>query len=228
MLKVFCVIFIILFILLVNDNKFKKKEKLEGLKNLENFCKTIVDSINPSTYKPNKIDPVINPVEDPNFNKIDYGKKYFNDFTKKSNKVTFDPLVKNIDAKYQLYGDNLFTFHPAGTIDKETNIMSNKNKAKTHLTGRQAVITGPEIDQKVNLNIMNYVNNPINSNKTIKDIYDELTNDNRLVTTKDIDNLEAFTKKDDFILGEKYGATRFDTYSIIQNLDDNLGDKRFW
>ena len=50
--------------------------------------------------------------------------------------------------------------------------------------------------------------------QTIKQIYDEITNDNRLNLQQNLDNLEAYTNRSDFIIGEKYGATRFDTYSV--------------
>ena len=72
----------------------------------------------------------------------------------------------------------------------------------------------PNVDQTVNLNIMDYVNDTESKNKTIKEIYDDLTNDNRLVLQEDLDNLQTANFNDNFVIGEKYGATRFDTYSV--------------
>ena len=50
--------------------------------------------------------------------------------------------------------------------------------------------------------------------RTIKDIYDEITNDSRLDLQKNLDNLEVINNRNDYILGEQYGSTRFDTYAL--------------
>ena len=52
------------------------------------------------------------------------------------------------------------------------------------------------------------------SGRTIKDIYDDITNDSRLELQKNLDDLQAFSNRNDYNLGEKYGATRFDTYAV--------------
>ena len=56
-------------------------------------------------------------------------------------------------------------------------------------------------------NIIHYPND-----KYIKDIYDDLTNDNRLELQQNLDNLDANDIRNDYIIGTKYGNTKFDTY----------------
>ena len=58
---------------------------------------------------------------------------------------------------------------------------------------------------------MNHTNRGVN--KTIKDIYDEITNDNRNLNTN-LDNLDAYDSADNYKIDQKYGSTHFDTYSI--------------
>ena len=110
---------------------------------------------------------------------------------------------------HKLYADALFTFGPAKKI------ISNNH---------------PTIDQTISSNIINYVkqgiesvpdNHSINGCKinnmqgeTIKQIYDDITNDNRFEFQQNLDDVEANNMRDDFVIGEKYGATRFDTYSV--------------
>ena len=60
---------------------------------------------------------------------------------------------------------------------------------------------------------MNYANQGVN--KTIKDIYDEITEDNRLKLQTNLDDLNAYDSNDNFNIKERYGHTNFDTYSII-------------
>jgi hypothetical protein len=116
-------------------------------------------------------------------------------------------------GKYTLYADNLFTFEPA-------------KKLLTNDT--------PNIDQTISSNIKNYVEHGVESfdnnqitnennctininhmnGKTIKEIYDDITNDGRMQFQQNLDDLEANDNRNDFIIGEKYGATRFDTYSV--------------
>lgn len=112
-------------------------------------------------------------------------------------------------SNHKLYADALFTFEPAKKI------ISNDH---------------PTIDQTISLNIINYVEQGIESvpdnhsmngckinnmqGKTIKQIYDDITNDNRFEFQQNLDDVEANNMRNDFIIGEKYGATRFDTYSV--------------
>lgn len=100
------------------------------------------------------------------------------------NKENFD-----INPKYKLYGDDNLDFKRAGIIKDPTNI-----------------------DQTVNINITNHTNNGIN--KTIKEIYDELTNDNRLKLQTNLDDLETYDLTDNYNIKERYANSRFDTYSI--------------
>lgn len=131
-------------------------------------------------------------------------------------KVNFSPII-NTESKYKLYHNSLFTPNPAPKLYSE-------NK--------------PIIDQTINTNIQNYINkgiqsvpidyaNPSNTSvenidltkinmkgKTIKEIYDEITQDSRLDLQKNLDDLQAFNNRNDYMLGEKYGTTRFDTYAL--------------
>ena len=129
------------------------------------------------------------------FISVDFGQEYIdrNKNKNKKVKVDFNPIIKTTDTKYKLYGDNLFVPETAGKIENDD---------------------VPNIDQTVNVNIIDYVNGPESKNKTIKEIYDDITNDNRLVLQEDLDNLQAANVNDKFVIGEKYGATRFDTYSV--------------
>lgn len=110
---------------------------------------------------------------------------------------------------HKLYGDALFTFKPAKKI------ISNDH---------------PTIDQTISSNIINYIEQGIESvpdnhtmngckinnmqGKTIKQIYDDITNDNRFEFQQNLDDVEANNARDDYIIGRKYGCTRFDTYSV--------------
>ena len=62
-------------------------------------------------------------------------------------------------------------------------------------------------DNNIVLDMNNFKNN-----QTIKSIYDELTNDNRL--EYNLDNLEANNIKENYLINNRYGTTNFDTYSI--------------
>ena len=131
-------------------------------------------------------------------------------------KVKFNPIISNPESKYKLYHDSLFTPKSAPKLYSENT---------------------PIVDQSINTNIIDYVNkgkqsipidyeNPSNTvdninisninmkGRTIKDIYDEITNDSRLDLQKNLDNLEVINNRNDYILGEKYGSTRFDTYAL--------------
>jgi hypothetical protein len=130
-------------------------------------------------------------------NGLDYSTK--GAYMSPKNKIDYNP--KN---KYKKYEDALWHFEPAGKV-------INKD-----------VLT---IDQSIGSNITNFINNGIVSNedidnidtksKTIKEIYDAITNDNRLELQKNLDDLDANSgKKETYNIKEKYGATRFDTYSL--------------
>ena len=60
---------------------------------------------------------------------------------------------------------------------------------------------------------MNHTNKEID--KTIKEIYDELTNDNRLKLQTNLDDLETYDTTDNYNIKGKYANSSFDTYSII-------------
>jgi hypothetical protein len=71
------------------------------------------------------------------------------------------------------------------------------------------------IPKSIENNIVLDINNSIkrNKNNTIKSIYDELTNDNRLEKMNNLDNLEANNIKETYLINNRYGTTNFDTYS---------------
>lgn len=138
--------------------------------------------------------------------------------------LKFDPISVNIDSKYKLYGDVNLDFKEGGRIylDNKPNIDQTVDINIKNYINNNEVIEFNDIQYKPDLNIYNHIislnqdNQEIqqNNNKTIKDIYDELTNDNRLELQKNLDDLEAFDGRNDYKINEKYGATRFDTYSI--------------
>jgi hypothetical protein len=72
------------------------------------------------------------------------------------------------------------------------------------------------IPKSIENNIILDINNSIkrNKNNTIKSIYDELTNDNRLEKMDNLDNLEANNIKETYLINNRYGTTNFDTYSL--------------
>jgi len=91
--------------------------------------------------------------------------------------------------RYKLYGEDNLDFKPAGIISDPANI-----------------------DQTVNINIMNHTNK--GTNKTIKDLYDEITEDNRSKLQTNIEDLNAYDPNDNFNIDKKYGHSSFDTYSM--------------
>lgn len=105
---------------------------------------------------------------------------------KKQFEIKINSPPKNQNVVYKLYGEDNLNFKKAGIINNPKNI-----------------------DQTTNINIMNHTNN--NIGKTIKELYDEITNDNR---TQDISNLEPFDSLDNYIINTKtnYGNTNFNTY----------------
>ena len=138
--------------------------------------------------------------------------------------LKFDPISVNIDSKYKLYGDINLDFKEGGRIylDNKPNIDQTVDINIKNYINNNEVIEFNDTQYKPDFNIYNHIislnqdNQEIqqNNNKTIKDIYDELTNDNRLELQKNLNDLEAFDSRNDYKINEKYGATRFDTYSI--------------
>ena len=110
----------------------------------------------------------------------------YNPKIKEKFNVKINPIITN--PKYKLYGEENLDFKKAGIIKQST-----------------------DIDQTTNINIMNHTNSSMN--KTIKDLYDEITNDNRNLDMN-LDNLDAYDPVDNYNIDKKYGATKFDTYSV--------------
>jgi len=113
-------------------------------------------------------------------------KSIYNPKLREKFNVKIDPIITN--SKYKLYGEDNLNFTKAGIVKQPT-----------------------DIDQTTNINIMNHANNSMN--KTIKDLYDEITNDNRNFNLN-LDNLDAYDPADNYNIDKKYGSTHFDTYSI--------------
>ncbi len=179
--------------------------------------------IKPNNLKHQIKEEIFDPELEQIFNKIENTKSYQNQTnTKNKTSVKFNPIVKNPETKYKLYHESLFRTNPAEKL-----FDSNR----------------PLIDQTISQNIMAYMNegietvypnsldinqlnpnqlnpNQLNPNqiktkgRTIKEIYDDITNDGRMNLQQNLDDLEANDKGTEFIIGEKYGATRFDTYSV--------------
>ena len=139
--------------------------------------------------------------------------------------LKFDPVSVNIDSKYKLYGDVNLDYKEAGKIylNDKPNIDQRINTNIINYINKNEINEYNDFQYKSDLNLYNHIislnkdNEEIlqNKEKTIKDIYDELTNDNRLELQQNLDELEAFDEnRNDYRINEKYGATRFDTYSI--------------
>ena len=122
-----------------------------------------------------------------NFNNINFGKKYIKK-NLQSNKHQNKSITNNntTNKKYQTYYDALFTFKPAKKIPNKNN---------------------PDIDQTINNNIKDYIDKGIETTEnlensgmvnkkidktdmTIKEMYDNITNDNRLELQQNLDDLE--------------------------------------
>ena len=151
--------------------------------------------------------------------------------------VQFDPIAKNPETKYKRYHESLFRLKPSEklvdlnkpSIDQtiSQNIMAYTNNGIETIYPNYMDVSNIEIYNfnKIN-NIsestskIHNINDPNNINirkmkgKTIKEIYDDITNDGRMNLQQNLDDLEANDKGSQFIIGEKYGATRFDTYSV--------------
>ena len=176
------------------------------------------------------------------FNKIEKEKSYQNILTKTNtttqvkqtkSSVKFNPIVQNPETKYKLYHESLFRTNPAKKlidsnkpyIDQTVsqNIMSYINDGIETVYPDNLDVNNIVIDNYNEINhLANKIDptNEINLNikkmrgKTIKDIYDDITNDGRMNLQQNLDDLEANDRGTQFIIGEKYGATRFDTYSV--------------
>lgn len=198
----------------VNDPIFNKQTKNNMGPNYDIYIKNKKNEINDENIFKQKHSTINDGNIYRNINEIKLNK-----YKKNPNlqKVNFNPVATNPESKYKLYHDSLFTPNPAPKLYSE-------NK--------------PVVDQTINTNIQNYINkgiqsvpldyaNPSNTaveeidlkkismkGKTIKDIYDEITQDSRLDLQKNLDDLQAFNNRNDYMLGEKYGTTRFDTYAL--------------
>ena len=95
------------------------------------------------------------------------------------------PITQNQHI-FKLYGEDNLNFKKAGIIKDVKNI-----------------------DQTTNINIMDHTNKGVG--KTIKQLYDEITNDNR---NQNITNLEPFDSQDNYIIdtATNYGTSGFNTY----------------
>lgn len=178
---------IIIIILIISLYIFNYKLLLEGFKNTQTFKPVFKNNpIKLARYQKKHPNPDIqsNIVYSANLQQIN---KQSNIKSIYNPKFTEKFNVK-IDQKYKLYGEDNLNFKKAGIIKQPT-----------------------DIDQTTNINIMNLTNNSMN--KTIKDIYDDITNDNRN-TNMNLDNLLAYDPLDNYNIDTKYGSTQFDTYSM--------------
>ena len=119
---------------------------------------------------------------------------FINTNTERETKIKFDPVIST-NSKYKLYGDNFMISKPAGKIDCKYNL---------------------DFNQLTNTNIIDHVNNIDQNDKTIRKIYNEMTNDHRLEYQQNLDELEGYDDRSDYEIsyGTKYGSTRFDTFNV--------------
>jgi hypothetical protein len=198
--------------------------------------KTVKSKIDSEIFDP-ELDQMFNSI-----NSINSRKKQSN----KSKNVQFNPISTNPESKYKFYHDALFTVKPSEKLvnPKQPNIdqtISQNIMAYTN-NNIQSKSEGKELDVNIlneiykqnqliqSTHIANKLTNDLNTTdfaqvanksingRTIKEIYDNITNDHRLDLQQNLDDLEAFDNGSQFILGEKYGATRFDTYSVGMNV----------
>ena len=183
---------ILIMIFIIGIFLFDYKNTLETYKNNQTYTPVLLnDPIKLARYKKFNPNPDIqsNLVSTADIQQIKKQlqmRSIYRPKTKENFKVKIDPIIKN--PKYRLYGEDNLNFVKAGIIKQPT-----------------------DIDQSTNINIMNHANNSIN--KTIKDIYDEITNDNRDINVN-LENLNAYDPLDNYNIDKKYGSTQFDTYSI--------------
>lgn len=111
--------------------------------------------------------------------------------TNNKKEIKFNPVIIT-NPKYKLYGDNFMVSKPAGKIDCKY-----------------------DFNQQINTNIIDHVNN-IDNDKTIREIYNEMTNDHRLEYQQNLDELQGYDDRSDYEInyGTKYGSTRFDTFNV--------------
>jgi hypothetical protein len=138
-------------------------------------------------------------------------------------KIKFNPIITNTDNKYKLYGDNQFYFKPSDKIiDNSRPIINQEINLNIKNYANHGIIADALDPKYLNEDLMpiqeKILNDPKNNKpyieRTIKDIYDDLTNDGRLQYQQNLDNLEGSNFRNDFELGTQYGATRFDTYAV--------------
>ena len=212
----------------IQTNKFGK---------ISNINKSIYPKlkIKPNNLKHQVKAIIFDPELDQIFNKIEKEKSYQNQInTINKISVKFDPIVQNPETKYKLYHESLFTTKPAEKlIDSKRplidqtisqNIMAYMNEGIETVYQNSLDINQIDFNQNqtnFNQNQTNFNSTQINptnikktKGRTIKEIYDDITNDGRMNLQQNLDDLEATDKGTQFIIGEKYGATRFDTYSV--------------
>lgn len=187
MLLICCVLLIIILYLL-NTNNYS-----EQFKNIQEYIPRIFqDPVKLIKYKKNNPNNDIqsNRVYSANLRQIKkQNQRMIYSPIKEKFKVKINhmaPITQNKQTIYKLYGEDNLNFKKAGIIQ------SNK-----------------DIDQTTNINIMNHTNN--GTGKTIKELYDEITNDNR---NQNIDNVEPFDSQDNYVIETitNYGSTGFNTY----------------
>ena len=225
-----------IFILNLIINKFNNdNDKKESFKNDQTFIPKYLNDPNKLlAYQANKIKPNYRPnvvtkisdINDPIFK--EEKKQEYNKPSIKP-KVTFDPVSTQMNPKYKLYHENNLNFREANGI-----ILDSKRNIDQRVNTNIQDFVNNGIENRSNLsefipdyNLYNDIisqtplkieNNEKKLNeRTIKEIYDELTNDNRLALQQNLDDLEAKDFRNDYNINEKYGATRFDTYSVSQN-----------
>ena len=113
-------------------------------------------------------------------------------------KVKFNPVISteiNSNSKYKLYGDNFMVSKPAGKVDCKYDL---------------------DFDQTTNKNIIEHINAISQDDRTIREIYNEITNDHRLEYQQNLDELQGYNDRTDYEIsyGSKYGSTRFDTFNV--------------
>jgi len=168
------------------------------------------------------------------FNKIEKEKSYQNQInTKNKTSVKFNPIVENPESRYKLYHESLFRTKPAEklidsnrplidqTISQNIMAYMNKGTETVYQDSLDIKQINPTQINSTQINPTQINPTQINPNnikkikgRTIKEIYDDITNDGRMILQQNLDDLEANDKGTEFIIGEKYGATRFDTYSV--------------
>lgn len=207
MIRLVIIIFIIIFILEYNTR--------ESFKNNQTYEQIYLND-------PNKINNYKINIPSTNYIPSDINDHIFKKENLNDKNIIFDPISVNIDCKYKLYGDINLDFKESGRVylDNRPNIDQTIDTNIKNYINNNEINNYNETQFKKNLNLYNSIiaSNEIDkqviNNNTIKQIYDNLTNDNRIELQQNLDDLEAFSFRDDYIINEKYGNTRFDTYHI--------------